>query len=276
MIDEQNTNERQIKAAIWYVKHKELLRKLGLGALLALDVIFMVYVLYAVGRDFVSSPRRRAQEAALIQSGPQAVRAQPLDLQLGGVDLLRVGEVTDIIASVRNPNENWYARFDYVIGIGDNTEKHADGFLLPGQERPFFRSVRASGAGTPVFNIENLVWKKVSAHDTADYSAFRDEHLNFEIKNAQFLPALVEDKGTASRAKFAIVNKTAYSYFAPTFIVSLYRGGTLVGIQSTVIDQFKTGETREVELSWFDRIGAVSNTEVVPAIDIFNQEVYMK
>ena len=249
MTDEQNTSERQIQAAMWYVKHKELLRKLGFGALIVLDVIFVAYVIYAVGRDLVSSPQRRAQEAALVQSGlPGTPAERPLDLQLSGVDFLKTGDVTDIIASVRNPNEKWYVKFDYTLGIGDNTEKRTDGFLLPGSERPFFRSVRGAPSGTPVFNVDNISWKRISPHDIPDYGAFRDEHLNFEIKSAQFLPAVVEGKGSASRAKFTIVNNTAYSYFAPTFVVSLYRGSTLTGIQSTVVDQFKTGETRAVEL----------------------------
>ena len=33
----------------------------------------------------------------------------------------------------------------------------------------------------------------------------------------------------------------------------------------------KSGETRAVEVSWIDGLGAVSNIEVIPEIDILNQ-----
>jgi hypothetical protein len=119
-------------------------------------------------------------------------------------------------------------------------------------------------------------FSRVSRREIADYAAYHGERLNFKVENAQFLPSVVEGRGVLSRARFTLTNQTAYSYFEPRFIVELRRGSQLVGIQAVVVEKLKAGERREVEVSWFDRIGAVSNIEVTPEIDILNPEVYMK
>ena len=171
---------------------------------------------------------------------------------------------------------DWSVRFDYTIGIGQEVERFPDGFLLPGEERPLARTIRGAPAGTAVFNIDAVSWRRVSRREIPDFAVWRNEHLNFEVTNAEFLPAIIQGKGSVSRARFTIANQTAYGYVAPKFLVLLYRGTRLAGIQSTILDQFKSGETRAVEVSWIDGLGAVSNIEVIPEIDILNPEVYLK
>lgn len=279
MPDEQSLQEKELQAAMWYVTHKSILRRVIIGLIIAVDAALLLYSLFGVGKDVFSIPDRRKQEFELLRAalpqGMGSASAGPQDLQLGGVELLQAGEVTDVLARVKNPNPQWYVRFEYVIGLGDAVERSTDGFLLPGEERPIVRTLRGA-TGTVVFNIENVSWRRINTHDIPDFETFRKEHLDFEVKDPEFLPSVVEGKGTVSRARFTLINKTAYSYFAPKFLVLLYRGSKLVGIQSAVADRFKTGETRPVEVSWFDRIGAVSNIEVVPEIDILDQNSYMQ
>lgn len=279
MVDNPTIEDKQIEAAIWYVRHKALLRKVVLGLIIGLDAAFLVYALLGAGSDLISLPDRKKQEFELIRSDiAQTVMASgtgPQDLELGGVDLLRSGGMVDVLARVRNPNPEWYVKFEYIIGLDENTEK-ASGFLLPKEERPFFRTLRGRGNGTVVFNIENVSWRRITPRDTPDFEKFRDEHLNFEIKNAQFTPGSADGKGSLSRAEFTVINQTAYNYAEPKFLVLLYRGSRLIGIQSAVVDNDKSGESRRVELSWINHIGAVSNIEVVPEIDIMDSSVYMQ
>lgn len=282
MVNEDKLATQEVSAAIWYVKHKRLLRKVVLGFIIAIDLGLVIYSSFGVGLDFLSFGKRKQQELELLHSeiplDLSRLANKPQDLQLGGVDLLRTGAVTDVLARVQNPNPSWTAQFSYTVGLGDNVERADDGFLLPGEERPFFHSFRNAEGGV-VFNIDKLSWRRVDAHEISDFNAWRDERLNFEIKNARFNPAAVSATGTqeqVGRAQFTISNKSAFSYFEPKFLVLLYRGSRLVGIQSAVVTNFKSGETREVELSWVDHIGAVSNIEIVPAINIMDEGVYLK
>ncbi len=280
MAEGQDFTERHIETVIWYVAHKTLLKRLLIGAIMLVDVALILFSLFGAGLDFASLPTRRQQDLELLKTQIpwSTIRAEsaPIELELGGVELLRVGGVVDVLARVRNPNPRWYARFHYTIGLGDNVESNTDGFLLPGEERTLFRSIRAAG-GTVVFTIENVTWRRINPKEISNFETWRAERINFETKDAQFIPAVIsENNKTVSRAKFTITNKSAYSYLEPAFLVLLYRGSRLLAIQKTVLEQFVSGQTRQVEVSWFDQVGAISNIEIVPDIDVMDEEVYLK
>jgi len=268
-------SDKELEAGIWYVVHRRLLRRIGIIAFIVFDCLLVAFVLWRVGRDLWALPDRPRQAQELVNSGVRQENERPQDLVLGGVESLQRGEVVDVITHVRNPNANWYVHFSYTIGIGDKVTEVSDGFLLPGEERIFHSTVRG-GRGSLVFTIGAPSWKRIDLHEIPDLAAWQSTRLNFQVKNATFLPSVVETtKGTIARATVILKNNTAYSYVEPKFLVLLYRSGRLAGIAEVVIENFKTGETRTSEVSWFDSIGAVSNVEVVPVIDILDPTVYL-
>lgn len=280
MGSESDISDTQLEAAIWYVKHKILLKRLVLGAIIAVDTLLVIFAVFGFGKDLAFLPKRRMEEFELLTARVSwsAARsdALPASLELGGVELLRVGEVADIVARVRNSNSQWYAQFDYTIGIGDQIENRTDGFLLPEAERILLSTVRGQ-SGTLTFNVENIRWTRVNPREIPDFETWRDDRLRFETKNSKFLPAAISEGGkTVSRASFMLINNTAFGYQEPEFLVLLYKGSRLAAVQKVVLERFTAGQQREVEVSWFDNIGAVSNIEVVPVIDIFDPGVYLK
>lgn len=278
-MEDPQLGERQLTAALWFVNHKHVLRRILIIALGVIIAAFWGYVIFAVARDIFQIPARRAIEQELLRSGTSLAgyvkAAAPQEIGLAGVETLLSGEISDVIVRLQNPNLVWHARFRYTIGVGAGQAVARDGFLLPGEKRIFFNSFRGA-RGTPDFRIENVSWFRMDSHQTSDAEAFKEEHLGFEVQNAAFVPAQAGERGATDRASFTITNKTAYGFFEPKFLVFLYRGERLVGVQNTILDQFKSGETRNIEVSWFERIGAVSRVEVIPEIDIFDPEVYMR
>lgn len=273
-MDNGDLTNKELEAAIWYVKHKVVLRRIVMAVVFALATATWAYTLLGISRDFLGFGQRRTLEQQLTQM-PVGESSKPVDLELGSVEILSAGEFTDLVVRVRNPNAQWSAQFSYTIGLGDQVRDEPAGFLLPGEDRPFVGTFRARSSGQPIFNIGKVSWRRIDAHAIADFEAYKTERLNFTYEAVEFLP-LVEGAGTVSRARFTLVNKTAYSYHEPRFIVLLYRGSKLVGAQRTIVDKLLSGEKRKVEVSWFDRIGAVSNIEVVPEIDVLNSAEYLR
>ncbi|MBI2552227.1 hypothetical protein HYW17_02955 [Candidatus Uhrbacteria bacterium] len=280
MPSDSELSEKQLGTAIWYVKHRAVLRKAALGIILALDGALIVYSGWGVGQELLFSNKRKLQDLELLKTAIPGEAARlanrPVDLQLGGIELLRSGEVTDVLARVQNPNPEWSAEFSYTIGIGDELQRVENGFLLPQEERPFIRTLRSAGAGTLVFNIENLSWRRINPKEIPDVAKWRQERLDFEVQDPKFIPAVVEGKGSVGRATFSLINKTAFGYVAADFLVLLFQGSRLQGAQGVTVDEFRSGQTRKLELTWIDRLGAISNIEVVPIIDLMNPEVYLK
>ena len=237
MAGDKNLSETQLEAAIWYVRHKLLLMRLGLGALMALAAVFWAYTLFGIGRDFLGFGQRRTVEQQLTATLADEVQ-KPADLELGGVEILSAGEFTDLVVRVRNPNTQWYAQFQYTIGVGEEIRDEPTGFLLPGEERPFVGTFRARASGQPIFNIGKVSWRRIDPHNITDFEAYKNERLNFAYENQEFVPAVVEGAGTVSRARFTLINKTAYSYHEPRFIVLLHRGSKLVGAQRILFADF--------------------------------------
>lgn len=273
--------ERQLTVALWFVNHRAVLQRILIIALGVSVVAFWGYAIFGIARDIFQIQSRRASEVELLGSGASIsdyVKATaPQEIGLVGVETLVSGEVTDVIVRLQNPNSAWRARFRYTItlGMGEGNSITRDGFILPAEERMFFNSFRGA-RGTPEFRFENISWFRVDSRQAPDIAAFKQEHLNFDVQNPVFVPAQATvGKIGADRATFTLINKTAYGFYQPKFLVLLYRGERLVGVQSTILDQFRSGETRNVEVSWFDRVGAVSRVEVVPEIDIFDPETYI-
>ena len=274
-------SDRQLESAIWYVKHKLILRKIVVGLIVAVDAALLGLAFKGIGLEFLGFEKRQTQEYDLLRTAiPEYAARQasrPADLELGGIELIRVGGAVDVAVRVRNPNADWYAKFEYAIGVGDKVEKASDGFLLPAEERLFTRSILGASAGTTVFNIENISWRRVRKSEVGgDFAKWRDERLNFTVSDTRFSSAVVQGKGELSRVYFSIKNETAFGYREPTFLILLYRGSRLVGVQNVVLEKLASGQTREVEASWVDRVGSVTNIEVAPVIDIMDEAVYLK
>jgi hypothetical protein len=115
----------------------------------------------------------------------------------------------------------------------------------------------------------------VSAHEIADASAWQNERLKFEIKNFVFSDRFSSDEIGAHAVRFSLDNNTAFSYVDPEFVVGLYSNDALVGVMPLKLKNFKSLETRDVDLrSYVDGI-SITDVRVFPLIDIYDRAVYL-
>ena len=183
----------------------------------------------------------------------------------------------DFASSLRNPNTDWYATFDYFFSVqGEDSEKQK-GFILPGEEKPLVFSAYVSEerpARVEVF-LKNIVWRRVDAHQIADYQKWQDERLHFSFEDIRFSTDVMIGTKTIGQLAFRVKNETAFNYWEPEFLLLLIRGNTLAGISSTTLREFMAGEEREVQVNWFGTLPAVSKIEIIPSLFLFDPTVYM-
>jgi len=123
--------------------------------------------------------------------------------------------------------------------------------------------------------VNNLHWKKINAHEIADYDAWKMERLNIVFEEVKFLPAVIRDKFTISRASFSAKNLTAYSFWDAGVYVFLYRGSALASVNYISLEEFISGQTRPVQVSWFEPLSSITQVKVIPEINIFDKKAYM-
>jgi hypothetical protein len=275
-------SESQLAAASWYVSHKVLLKKIFIGFLIFLNVVFLGYGLYGLvnyylieGPIFDRAMRNLSQS---INYGAINAAAQPKSLAIGTTTIFNSGTGRyDFVAKILNPNSGWQAEFTYDFVADGAARPEKNGFTLPGEEK-YFLDLGAEFKSKPrqaVLEVKNMRWQKINAHEIPDYAAWRDARLNFVFENVKFSPAVVAGTISVSRASFDARNASAFSFWAVGFDVLLYRGSSLAAVNYITLEEFRSGQNRPVEVSWFESLPSITQVKVIPEVNIFDSKVFM-
>lgn len=280
--DFTDLTEKQLKFATWYVEHKMLLKKILIGFLIALSVVFWGYGLYGlINYYFIEAPRFSRTLRELSRSVDYSViraRLEPKSLELGTVSIISAGkDEYDLVVKIFNSNPVWRVEFSYNFIVDGKDLPSKKGFVLPGEEK-FLLDLGVESKIKPRqanLEISDLAWRRIDAHEIQNYASFRDERLNFVFEEVKFLPAVIRDKIATSRVSFNVRNATAYSYWDVGFYIFLYRGTSLAGVNYITLEEFVSGQTRPVEVSWFEPLASVTQVKIIPEVNIFDPRVYM-
>jgi len=282
-----------LNRSYWIVTHKVLLRNLAIAFLMVADIFLFVYALSGFVEYLISG---RPREEAMIMDLANRLNtssvdrlknqaALPLDFGDGRVYVFDAGnEKYDFAAEAMNPNKEWYALVTYQFDIPGATSTAArTTYLLPG-EKKFLAILGERRDGELItegsLKITNTMWSRIDKHQVADAPTFMSEHATFDVINPLFSQAGTFTDGgaenTGNRISFSITNTSAYNFWAVPVQIALMRGGALEGIEETQINEFKTGETRNVDLRNYVKNQLVDDVVVVPSVDVFDAGVYMQ
>lgn len=271
----------KIKLSYWYISNKLLLRQVLAGLLIALSVVLYGFSLYYGLLILVVENREYQQNITnlsydLIDYDYFREANKPYDILIDGFDAINLGGGRyDFVAKIKNPNENHVATkatFELIVGgeLVDTTET----FVYPGEEKYVaFFGVELDRFVSPVVSLKNVAWKRV--HDFESYATPR---LNFEINNTEFLNARdsgIKGELSISTLSFDVKNNTAFSYWNVGVYMVLLNDQRAVAANYVSLDNFLSGETRNVEVRFYESIPSVSVVEVLPEIEILEDSSYI-
>ncbi|MDP3970769.1 MAG: hypothetical protein Q8P90_03640 [bacterium] len=163
-MDELRGNE--LKLAYWLNTNRDLIKKIGYGIFIFVNVIIWIPVLinvitYIVNYKATQFSYTSPTEVVINYDSLQApVSIKTLDT---GVTEKKTG-IYDAYALVKNPNLYYAARFDYTFTVAGNTVTLTNGFALPEQEIYLVASGFASEGNitsSPTIKIENVSWQRI-------------------------------------------------------------------------------------------------------------------
>ena len=283
-----------LNRSYWIVTHKVLLRNLAIAFLMVADIFLFVYAASGFVEYLISG--RPREEAMIIDlanrlntSSVERLKNQaalPIDFGDGRVYVFDAGnDKYDFAVEAMNPNKDWYAMVTYQFDIPGATSTAArTTYLLPG-EKKFLTILGERRDGELItegaFKVVNMMWSRIDKHQVADTQLFMSEHASFEIINPVFSQSgtFVVDGGaenTGNRIVLSITNTSPYNFWAAPIQIVLMRAGNLEGIEETQIREFRTGETRSIDLRNYVKNQLVDEIVVTPSIDVFDQGVYME
>ncbi|MFH1193869.1 MAG: hypothetical protein V1661_02650 [bacterium] len=278
---DEKLSEKELGLSYWFLSHKGLLKNILTGIIAGIGGIFLIYSLIGfIDWAFISGPGERANLNTTLQikTNPAALQAiKAKDIIFGEPQIFSSGVGRyDLMAEALNPNDKWRAEFNYqFVGEGlDGAPKK--GFLLPGEskyivelgvEKPF-RPLN------PRLEITNLKYRRIDPHLIPDYAKWRDERLNINISDKK-LASATQDKKNISTLSFKAANNSAYSFWSVGFYGLLYRGEQLISINYLSAENFMAGETRDLQMQFYEGLPSITKYEVVPEVNIFDENVYM-
>jgi len=153
----------------------------------------------------------------------------------------------------------------YQLISGDFVSPTTTIYLLPLEERYLFNlSIESPKRLTNVdINVIDIKWQR-----------FRNQ---LEIPEIDFTTSKVDfsvsDNESRSWISFTANNETFYNFWEVTWQALLYSGNKVVGINQIRTEEFESGQSRDVVMSWFERLPRVSTVEIYPVVDLLNPDI---
>lgn len=275
--------ERELGMASFWARHRIAARRLGYGTLIAVNVVFWLFILWSLLDAYVISyPREQritqniAQNAlaiaALEASAPRPV--QPSDVQAFDATDGR----QDFLVELSNPNAQWWAEFTYQFEANGELTPERKGYLLPIDPQPITEigwkgKTHAAGA---VLRVANVVWHRIDPGLVErDYNAFRDKRLQIAFEDVTYKSDLQIDNKTIGQTSFTIKNNSAFGYWSPDLTIILYRSTTPIAVTRMTIRELKPGESRPMTVNWFENLSGISKTDISASVNILDPNVYL-
>jgi len=278
---------KQLEAGLWYIEHKRQLKMLFVGFLILISAISWVYTIYGFA-DYVA--RGMSEDDILTEqliqvngvSHDYVVQIGARDLNIGSVEIIRSSDKKyDLFTKLKNDNPKWWAEFDYYfIAAGKQTQK-IKSYILP-EEIKYLAALAEDFSYSPddgQLIIENLSWHRINQHQISDFDAYRISHLNIESADIKFTPANanpLSEKLGLNQLSFNAINHTAYNYWSVGFVILFYSNDQITAINHYVLNDFMSEQKRSVEISWPGNLGRVDRVEIIPEINIMQDDIYIK
>lgn len=271
----------QFKRSLWFSQHKVLFYKMTVGFLIFSSVFFWGFSLWRWGDYVLYGIVADINLANNLSSFPDYTGIHPYyspkPIEVAGVNVFNGGRKSyDLVADVANPNANFIVYFDYYFTDGANKTPLQKSFLLAGENRPITHFGIKDNYPTGInLVLENVVWKRISAHTIKDAPAWQKDHLNFSVSDFVFTSPQGAEGAQANVIQFNVRNNSAFGYRDAVFVVGLMQSGNLVGVMPLTMKNLKSLETRSVDLRNFAENLSINDVEVFPLIDIYQKEAYL-
>lgn len=271
--DPINMTPKNLKLGFWIARNKHRLYRL---LVIFLGIIAVGTVIYAVyGTIEYNTIGREREKILLYSSGGLDIsdyreQNRPEDLRIGTPRALVSNNGTDLTVRISNTNEKQYASFDFCFVNFENEVCGSD-FILPQEQKDLTLLNSTLPAGGDIrFVINKILWQKLKAYKVPDWTAFKNQRLNFEVNNVQFSTYTNE----VTYLEFSVSNNSPFSYFSVPFDIFVRQGDKIMAINRYVFHDFLSRSTRSVRLLWPEGEARGGNIEIVPNLNILDDSVY--
>ncbi len=285
--DLEGLSTKKLTIGLWFVEHRQQLRWVLIGFLIAIAAISWVYTIYGfayylargMNEDEILT-RQMLTEGNIGHSYVAQIAAK--DLTYSPVQIFRSGNNKyDFLVQANNINQKWWAEFNYYFLVDGVKSEKNPGFIFPLENKYFialaqnFLTVQANVQ----FVVEDFSWHRINQHEINNWQDFYKNHLAIESKEIKYIPANqseLSEKIGLNQLNFTTTNKSAYNYWQVNYVILLYSGNNIVNVNRYTLTDFMSGQSRQINISWPGNFGLIDRVELIPEINIMDNDVYIK
>lgn len=282
LLEEEKEFRKFYRFSSWWIDHRDLLVRIGMFVFAFFDLLLLGFAAWVFLASFViHAPAERLAVYAMVAYGQEdlhryttARKATPMTFT-SPLILSSGNGLYDFYAVAKNTNLDWWAEVTYRFTWSGGETNVFSAIVLPSSETPLvlLGEEISSTPKSVTMEIEKVSWKRVDRHLTlSSFDEWEKQRLRFDVTDAVFGPSDLDPK--IGRVTFTIANKTAYSFYSPTFLIRLLRGTTVVGVNRVTLENLEAGEVEDVSVTWFGTLPAASTVEVIPEINPFDPDAY--
>ncbi|KKU27292.1 MAG: hypothetical protein UX39_C0001G0012 [Candidatus Magasanikbacteria bacterium GW2011_GWA2_46_17] len=273
-------SNRKLKWAMWYEKRRLAMYKITLVGLILTSVAlwaysFTVWINYLafgieedgrLARDLTASVDYTRLHARFGAKPPEIINTQILP---GGSNKF------DLLAEIANPNPRFLVFFSYHFIVEGSRTPSKLAVVLPGETKIIaWLGLDAGPSSEPTVVLENVSWKRISAHKIKDVELWQKYRLDFTLSDFAFRRSS-PDAAHADMLTFKLTNNSPFGFAQSEFYLALYQDQSLVGIKQIQFDTFLSQETKAVDLRNFAPNLTVTNVAPIPLINVYDSAVYL-
>ena len=280
--DPMGLDDKELNFGVWYITNLPRIKKIGTGILIAISILswgyfiisFVYYIIWGMNADQAVLDDLANTDTI---SHQVIVARQAEAFRYSSPDVLESSDGRyDIFSQISNTNEDFAGYFDYYFRVGNTETEKQSGFILPKSSKYIYQLgfESASNIQSAELVIENFSWKRISPRPIEDWDEFYDERIDFDIIDPAF-ESLDDGQEDNNSLQFTLKNNTAFNYWQVDFFLAIYRNGRIIGVNQYSALELDSQEKREVTIGWPGSFTAVSEIEVIPDLNILDEDVYM-
>jgi len=282
--DVEGLSTRQLDFGLWYIKNRKKFF-ITLVIILALTAAGTIgYSLYQFSSYLIFGINQDKQVYLDLTSSASLVTNKVNignSISYSEVKVLQSHDNKyDLVAAVTNDNPRVIVKLSYVFDVNGQKIGRSEDFVLPGDTK-YLMALGQSISANSVVNlvIEQTSFARLDRHKINDWDQFRLERMNFLVENAKFTPGIdsgLSEKINVGQLDFSITNNSAYGYNSVPLAILLKSQGSIIAVNRYVINSFRSGEQKKIQLSWPGRLASVNEVEIIPDINVTDDNVYLK
>lgn len=277
---------KQLDFSLWFLSSKKFFKKLFIFFLVVISAVSWSYSIYHIAYYLakgMNDDRVLLSELAKnnLIGHDYILSISPQNISASSVLVFPLGDNRyDFLIELKNPNYNYWVDFDYCFFSDTQNIVCGEAFLMPGEKKHIIELAKEinSGSKNIRFTVDNISWQRTDLHKYPDWQNFVNYHLDIPMENIDFKSIAqsgLSDKVGYNSLYFTAFNKTPYNYWSVDFNILLKRSGKVVSVNKYNLQEFISGETREIEISWPGKLNNISDIEITPIINILDQNNYM-